>query len=264
MQWIFGLLVVASAIGCGESHTGGPDAGGGLDAPSAADAGPDAPPLTSDAGTDAPVPVSDAGPACTPTEPGWCPTGVSCLSCPTGPIGVAYLCTTECASDGDCTDAARPLCNRDTMVTGSTGICTDADTICRWGVRCASPDTAIATPSGERRIADLIEGDLVYSADHGSLVPVPLMLVSHTPVLDHRVVRVTLESGRVLEISPGHPTADGRFFSDLRAGDVLDGIAITSAELVPYGHAFTYDILPASETGTYVAGGALIGSTLGP
>jgi hypothetical protein len=32
--------------------------------------------------------------------------------------------------------------------------------------------------------------------------------------------------------------------------------------VIPYEHAFTYDILPASETGTYYAAGALIGSTL--
>jgi hypothetical protein len=31
---------------------------------------------------------------------------------------------------------------------------------------------------------------------------------------------------------------------------------------VPYEHPFTYDILPASSTGTYIAGGKLIGSTL--
>lgn len=29
-----------------------------------------------------------------------------------------------------------------------------------------------------------------------------------------------------------------------------------------YRHAFTYDILPASDTGAYFAGGALVGSTL--
>lgn len=32
--------------------------------------------------------------------------------------------------------------------------------------------------------------------------------------------------------------------------------------MIPYGHEHTYDILPDSDTGTYVAGGVLIGSTL--
>ena len=42
----------------------------------------------------------------------------------------------------------------------------------------------------------------------------------------------------------------------------LDGIRVVSAELVPYTHSHTYDILPASDTGAYYAGGVLIGSTL--
>jgi hypothetical protein len=33
-------------------------------------------------------------------------------------------------------------------------------------------------------------------------------------------------------------------------------------EMVPYRYAYTYDILPGSSTGTYVASGLLIGSTL--
>jgi len=81
-------------------------------------------------------------------------------------------------------------------------------------------------------------------------------------VHDHHVVRVTLAGGAVLEISARHPTADGRTFGDLRRGDTLDRIEVLSAELVPYAHPFTYDILPASETHTYVAGGALIGTTM--
>ncbi len=75
-------------------------------------------------------------------------------------------------------------------------------------------------------------------------------------------MRVELANDRVLEISPGHPTADGRSFGELRPGDRLDGIAIVSAEMVPYAHAHTYDILPASPSGTYYAAGALVGSTL--
>jgi hypothetical protein len=76
------------------------------------------------------------------------------------------------------------------------------------------------------------------------------------------VVRVTSTDGRVLEISPGHPTADGRTFGDLRAGTRLDGAVITSAQVVPYRHAYTYDILPMSQSGDYFAAGMLIGSTL--
>lgn len=42
----------------------------------------------------------------------------------------------------------------------------------------------------------------------------------------------------------------------------LDLHEIISAEVVPYQHAFTYDVLPGSSTGTYFAAGALMGSTL--
>jgi hypothetical protein len=226
----------------------------------ACDAGP---PI--DAWADAAVALDaavDAGPACEGMMFGACPSGVECLSCPTGPIMEAFLCTTHCTTDADCTDSSRPHCSIDTFGHGTEGICTPPSITCRYGVVCASPDTMIATPSGERLIADLVVGDLVYSADEGMLHAVPLSAVFHTPVTDHRVVHVVLETGRVLEISPGHPTADGRSFGDLRAGDRLDGTLVVSAELVPYLHGFTYDILPASDTATYVAGGALIGSTL--
>jgi hypothetical protein len=128
---------------------------------------------------------------------------------------------------------------------------------------CAAPDTPIATPDGEQAIASLRVGDLVYSQDHDAIVVVPLLAVGHTSVTQHRVVRVTLDDGRVLEISAGHPTADGRTFGDLLAGGKLDAQHwIRSAELVPYTHDATFDILPASSTGTYYAAGALIGSTL--
>jgi hypothetical protein len=71
-----------------------------------------------------------------------------------------------------------------------------------------------------------------------------------------------LASGRTLEISAGHPTADGRTLGDLRAGGTLDGQRIESVVVVPYRYPETYDILPASDSGTYFAAGVLIGSTL--
>src|ERR1700710_768890 len=52
--------------------------------------------------------------------------------------------------------------------------------------------------------------NFVYSVDHDAIVVVPLLKVEHTRVARHRVVPATLADGRVLEISPGHPTADGR------------------------------------------------------
>lgn len=78
----------------------------------------------------------------------------------------------------------------------------------------------------------------------------------------HRVIEVALRDGATLHISAAHPTADGRTFGQLRAGDWLGGREVTSTAVVPYAHDATYDILPDSDTGTYFAGGALIGSTL--
>lgn len=128
---------------------------------------------------------------------------------------------------------------------------------------CASPDTPIATPEGDRAIASLRVGDRVLSVEHGRAVDVPILQIHRTPAKNHHVVRVELENGSVLEISAPHPTADGRTFGDLRTNDVLGGVRIQRVTVVPYEPAFTYDILPASDSGTYYAGGVLIGSTLG-
>jgi hypothetical protein len=127
---------------------------------------------------------------------------------------------------------------------------------------CASPDTPIATPQGSRPIAALREGDLVYSVDHGKVVMVPILAAQRVEVDRHVVQRVALASGATLEISARHPTADGRTFADLRPGGTLDGVAIRDVTMVPYQFDFTYDILPASDTGAYFAGGVLIGSTM--
>ena len=128
--------------------------------------------------------------------------------------------------------------------------------------RCAAPDTPISTPSGEQPIATLRPGDLVYSMHRGRLLALPVVRTTRTPAPRHQVVRVTLETGRVLHISPGHPTADGGTFAGLRAGAQLGERRVVAVEIVPYLHAFTYDVLPNSDTGTYLAAGALVGSTL--
>jgi hypothetical protein len=128
---------------------------------------------------------------------------------------------------------------------------------------CAAPTTPIATPAGDRPIADLKVGDPVYSVDHGSLAVVPIKQVHRQPVTgSHRVVELKLAHGAPMRISPNHPTADGRRFGDLAAGDFVDGVRVIGAKLVDYDSPFTHDILPDSDSGTYFAGGTLIGSTL--
>ncbi len=130
------------------------------------------------------------------------------------------------------------------------------------GCVCAAPDTLIATPSGERAIAELRPGDLVISWHRGALRAVPINRVRRVSVVDHQVVRVRFESGRVLNISAAHSTADGRTFGQLHVGDWLAGTRVSSISIVPYPFRFTHDILPMSDTGSYIAGGVLIGTTL--
>jgi hypothetical protein len=134
---------------------------------------------------------------------------------------------------------------------------------CTTYLTCASSDTPIATANGDRPIASLRAGDLVYSADRQALRLVPLLWVSKTAVSHHHVIEITLANGSTLKMSAGHPTADGRLFGDLQAGDRLDGVTVLSRREIAYADSYTYDILPASDTHTYVAAGVLVGSTLG-
>jgi hypothetical protein len=197
-----------------------------------------------------------------------CPgTGLECLGCPAGGDQVVYYCTTACTADSQCTDPARPTCNRRGADGGgdpmSEGICTGPGAECDWNSRCASPETRIATPGGETAIASLRVGDLVLSTDAtGRVAAVPIARTTRIAVVGHHVVEVMLRGGARLEVSGGHPTADGRRFADLAPGQSLGGAEIVAVRTVPYRFAHTYDILPASSTGSYFAEGALIGSTL--
>ena len=131
---------------------------------------------------------------------------------------------------------------------------------------CLARGTRIATPSGDIAVEELKIGDTVWTMDaRGLRVAAPLTRVGTTPVPPtHEVVRLALDDGRVVFVSPGHPTADGRLVSDLVAGDMLDGSRVVSAEHVRYDGGATFDVLPAGATGAYWANGVLLGSTLRP
>jgi hypothetical protein len=121
----------------------------------------------------------------------------------------------------------------------------------------------LTTPEDERAIASLDVGDLVYSIEGAAVVIVPILRIGRTLVQSHhQVVEAALANGAVLRISPRHPTADGRLFGDLVAGDHLGEIEVVRVGLVPYDGEYTYDVLPASKNGYYFAGGALVGSTI--
>ncbi len=250
----------------GDTDAGDTDAGGSTDAGDT-DAG-DTDAGDTDAGFDAGLDAGDvdAGPACGGMTVGSCAEpGLTCQCCPAGGPLNNCLCTepARCMDDDDCTDPARPRCNRPMIGGGpSTGICTPTEFGCAWGAVCAAPDTLIATPTGERAIAELEVGDLIFTRHGGQLVARPLIRVTRTPVVDHFVVRAVLDSGATLRISGPHPTADGRTFADLAPGDSIDGTQVVEVETIPYPFAYTHDILADSDSGTYVAGGVLIGSTL--
>jgi len=129
---------------------------------------------------------------------------------------------------------------------------------------CLARGTRIATPSGEVAVEDLGVGDIVLTLDAaGARVAAPLVQVGSTPVPPtHRVVRLLLSDGRAVEVSPGHPTSDGRSVGDIVAGEAYDGATVVSAEPVVYAGGATFDVLPAGATGLYWANGVLLGSTL--
>jgi hypothetical protein len=135
----------------------------------------------------------------------------------------------------------------------------------QWGYQpgsfCADAETLVATPSGERPIAELAPGDAVYSVDHDAIVATKILRVTRRRAVHHTMVRVVFDDGRVVSMSPGHPTADGRAFGTVTGG-MLDGHRVESVTRVAYTHPFTYDILPDSDTGTYFAAGVRVGSTL--
>jgi hypothetical protein len=129
---------------------------------------------------------------------------------------------------------------------------------------CLARGTRIATPSGDVAVEDLKAGDIVWTQDAaGARIAASLVEIGSTPVpTTHRVVQLRLSDGRAVNVSPGHPTADGRQVGDLAGGDRYDGAVVVSAELMPYAGGATFDVLPAGATGLYWANGVLLGSTI--
>jgi hypothetical protein len=129
---------------------------------------------------------------------------------------------------------------------------------------CLAAATLISTPGGAVRVTDITAGMLVWTAAaDGSRIAMPVVEVGSMVVpTGHVMVHLRLADGRELLASPGHRAADGRPLGSLADGDKLDGSSITLWELVPYGSARTYDLLPAGATGEYWANGVLLSSTL--
>jgi hypothetical protein len=129
---------------------------------------------------------------------------------------------------------------------------------------CLAAGTRIDTPQGQIAVEDLQAGDLVWTLDaSGKRIQVAILKTLRVAApASHRIIHAILSDGRELWVSPGHPTAYGQMFGDLKVGDVLDGALVTRLEHLPYDGIATYDLLPSGSTGFYWANGVLIGSTL--
>ena len=202
------------------------------------------------------------GNECSEDQP-YCDEG----TCSTPPCDDETTCGSDetCCGSG-CCSAGQICCTVPGPVEPAQTSCVDpVDGTCPMGCvecRCMPPQAEVDTPIGRIPIADLVEGDLVFSVHHGAVRAVPIAQTNRTPVSDHRMIHLALEGGRVLVGSPGHPTADGRHFDELKPGNVLDGATVMGVELLPYAGEFTHDILPLSDTGSYFVEGLNIGSTL--
>ncbi|MFA5933700.1 MAG: hypothetical protein WC795_00540 [Candidatus Paceibacterota bacterium] len=129
---------------------------------------------------------------------------------------------------------------------------------------CLAENTFIDTPAGEIAVQNLTAGMEVWTVNNSGIkVSAKILKTGRTLVPEtHRVMHFVLSDNRELFVSPGHPTSDGRLAGTVLAGDTLDGAKVLSAILVPYEDEYTYDILPAGETGQYWSNGILMSSTL--
>jgi hypothetical protein len=129
---------------------------------------------------------------------------------------------------------------------------------------CLAKNTFIDTPRGAMPVQDIQKGTLVWTLTaSGMRVPEVVVETGMTPVSRaHKIIELVLDDGRMLSVSPGHPTIDSRTAGSLSAGDSYDGARVVSTHRVLYDDEATYDILPSGETGFYFANGILFGSTL--
>ena len=129
---------------------------------------------------------------------------------------------------------------------------------------CLAGDTRIDTPAGPVRVEEMRAGMPVWTRNpDGTRRTVPVLQVVKNPVPSpFQVVHLSLSDGRELYASAGHPTTDGRTLGMLAPGDRLDGTQVIGANLQFSPEEFTYDILPAGDTGEYWANGIPLKSTL--
>jgi predicted lipoprotein with Yx(FWY)xxD motif len=134
------------------------------------------------------------------------------------------------------------------------------------GGYCLSASARIATPNGPVQVSQVRPGMVVWSTDRqGRRISVTVLRVHHAHVpSNHLMVRLRLADGRRLLVSLGHPLPNGEPVQTLAAGERFEGTRVVSSAHEVYGRPYTYDLLPAGPTHTYLANGVLLGSTLAP
>lgn len=198
----------------------------------------------------------------------------NCGGCGAGCTDDALYCQSGTCTTTPCTDEATPSgCPQGQLCcivneggpSGPPACYPPVDDACPLGCPqcdCASADTLVATPSGDVPIHAIAPGDIIFSIDGDAIVAVPVLAINRMAVSNHVMVRVRLEGGAIVEMSPRHPTIDGMRFDRLRVGDSLGDVIIERIDIVPYPHDHTYDLLPATESAAYFAAGTVVGSTL--
>jgi hypothetical protein len=129
---------------------------------------------------------------------------------------------------------------------------------------CLVRGTLIETPNGPVPVEQLRIGDPIWTVgvDGRRIAGTVVALGSTQAPATHRVVRLTLDDGRTVTASGGHPLADGRRLDALQIGDPVDGALIASLEWLAYGDGRTFDLVASGPTGSYFAGGIPLGSTI--
>lgn len=129
---------------------------------------------------------------------------------------------------------------------------------------CLTKGTLIATPAGPLPVEQIRQGMQVWTTDSsGNKVAATVIAAASTAVPpSFQVVKITLDDGRTVTASPGHPSATGKSLGTYQPGDTLDGAVVISVEKISYEGGHTYDILPSGSTGLYWANGILLRSTL--
>jgi hypothetical protein len=131
--------------------------------------------------------------------------------------------------------------------------------------KCLPPSTLITTPNGDVAIHQLKENDIVLTTNlKGEAVEAPIKITNKVLVSEvHSMIVFELADGRKLQVTAEHPSAIvSKSIDQYCIGEEIDGSVIIQKSVVIYNEEYTYDILPAGETGYYWANGILIGSTL--